>query len=876
MPERTLQYGIQIVARRVNEQAFAQTQHDLHGIESAAADATEALAGMQGGLQGFASFAGSMAGAVKGDITAIAQLADASLRAQFEGLARARGGQAKILAAPFEVLPKLARTAGGNAIREFFAGAKESIGGAQDMLGGGILKSLPVIGPMYQHMQQTLLAPITAAGNALGWLADLFGNVVGGIVRGAQTIGRAVWQFVVQAFEASLSAVRKFAEIGLKGLLIGIIAIGAVVGAGTKAFTEYEQDIRNAGTVTGLFGEELNAAEKQLADFGRTVARESSFMPTDVAGAFYALASAGLDVQQTMQATRGVVALAEATMSDMEQSAELVTQALNSFRLSADQATRVANVFAAAIGKSPLNMERLAASFPYAAAQASAFGLSIEETTAALMALSKAGLTGSMAGTGLRGVLAEMTVQSDRGKEILASYGLTMRDIDPTVNGFAQSIENVRRAGMSASDMMEVFGRRSGPAMVILTREGKAGLDALQASITGTDSALRMQAEQLHTTVGAYRLLRSTVQEALMGIGEGMGKMAAGGMRILNQTLLGMADKGQFQAIGQGVGAFVGALFGGMDQIGPQLSALGERVAKFFSADNMSKFGAQVRSVANEVWAAAKALWNLAVEVLPKVAEWGAEALGNLWSWLKEKLPEDIGVAMGFVRDLGLGFIDFGETAEETLRGLAGPLAKVLEFFALLLDGVLQVGKGLDWLLQKTAAAAEALHIPGAGALRAAASASSGVRKAMGLGKEALQGAAEGLYEYAGYKRHESPTGPRWVRDTANADAWRDAWSTRRQNWMLGTTDAEIQSQMAVQRGFAWGERMAADFRAAGQVAAPPIGTAFPGTDEVAYARQRGAGWGAMLLNVAEQAMTYKLQAWEGQKQRNTLRPSWQ
>jgi len=363
-----------------------------------------------------------------------------------------------------------------------------------------------------------------------------------------------------------------------------------------------------------------------------------------------------------------------------------------------------------------------------------------------------------------------------------------------------------------------------------------------------------------------------------MDLGQATAKGTGAIATIVNQTLLRFLDKGTFQQVGTGIGAFVGALFGGVDKIGPQLEALGAKVAAFFSPESMSKLAAQVRWVVSEVWTAIKLLWQLGSEVLPKVAQWGAEAFANLWAWLKEKLPEGFAAVMGFVRDMGLGMIDFGEKAEETFRGLAGPMAQVLEFFVLFLDGVRTVGTGLDWLLQKAAGAAEALHLPGAGALRAAASASAGVREAMGTGSDLLNQAAANLYEYGGYKRSGKSTGPRWVRDEQNADAWRDPWTTRRQNWMLGMTDAEVRGQMAMQRGFAWGESAANEFRRAGQVGAASAGggTGAPTTEDIAYPAERGRAWGRLFVDVAEQTMRGGLKALQDQKARNTLRPAWQ
>ena len=86
-------------------------------------------------------------------------------------------------------------------------------------------------------------------------------------------------------------------------------------------------------TVTGLFGEELERAEAVMSRFAREVAARSTKTATDVANAYYALASAGLSVNEIMAATPGVIALAEATQSELGMTTELVTATLRHFAL---------------------------------------------------------------------------------------------------------------------------------------------------------------------------------------------------------------------------------------------------------------------------------------------------------------------------------------------------------------------------------------------------------------------------------------------------------------------------------------------------------------------------------------------------------------
>lgn len=795
MAENTLQYGIQIAARRVNEQAFAQTEADIKRLDKAAAESAKIMSGQQ---QAMAGMVGGMGG--------LFQLAAQQFEAYKKGIKESLGGIKEMVTSVFAGRPS-------DMLEQFFGGMGKAGGGA-----------IGKFGLLFEPLGDAVSSFGQTVGGVLGGIMRAFENLVAGVIKGAMAIGEALLNFAVAAFERLKWA----AETALKVAAVGLAALIGVVAMGVKTFADYEQSVRNAGTVTGLMGEQLKEAETSLADFGRQVARESSFMPTEVAKAFYSLASAGFTTKQTMEATRGVVALAEATMSDMGQSAEIVTQAINAFRLSASDATRVSNLFAAAISASPLNMERLAAAFPYAAAMASAFKMSIEETTGALMALAKAGITGSMAGTSLRGVLGELSSQGDKGKEILAKYGLTLEMISPTVHGFAEAIDRVAKANMSAADMMEVFGKRSGPAMLILTREGKPGLDALTASITGTSRALEMQKAQLDNAHGAWKLLKSTTQEALMALGGATTKGLEGVVRAVNEAMLGMADKGVFAGIGGGIGAFVGALFGGVEKIGPVLASVGEKLKAFFDPENMKAMGEATRDFIDKVW-------KFATETLPLLWQWGQAVFSDMYRWLQEKVPAGITTLVEGVRDLGLQIITLGETIEGTFRSVAGALGGVLTWIGEMVGGVGLFTAALSEMAQMVGRIGTALHIPGAKELLGIASGGDRVTK-LGAG---ISGAGAALQEWG------------------DATGWQEKYAGARTSWR--------------QRTDAFGQKASST---AGMLL-DAGGTMLPMTpQEAAVAKERGVRWAQALLDVVEKAMGDRLREYEQQKARNTLRPA--
>ncbi len=87
------------------------------------------------------------------------------------------------------------------------------------------------------------------------------------------------------------------------------------------------------------------------------------------------------------------LALAAAGGTDLARTADIVSDDLTAFGLSADQAGHMADVFAVTVTRTNTNVEMLGETMKYAAPVAKAFGASMEETAA---------LAGIMANSGIK------------------------------------------------------------------------------------------------------------------------------------------------------------------------------------------------------------------------------------------------------------------------------------------------------------------------------------------------------------------------------------------------------------------------------------------------------------------------------------------
>lgn len=287
--------------------------------------------------------------------------------------------------------------------------------------------------------------------------------------------------------------------------------LNTVTGSMRAAITtsvELEAAFRNVQAVTGVTGVEMAGLEGKIKD----VSAASKFSSLEVANAALILGQAGLSAKQVGEALGPVVSLASAAGTSIAQAVDLVTSVIGVFDKSTRDIADIANKITQAANSSKVSVEKLALGFQYVGNAASQVGISFEETTAALAAMSQAGIkNGSTMGTGLRQFLTETEKPSKEFLATLGRLGLSLSDIDFKSNGLIGVTQKLRDAGFVASDAIKSFDVRGAAAFNALIanpaelerqyrllQDTKAGIEANEVQM----DSLKSQATRLTTSLG--------------------------------------------------------------------------------------------------------------------------------------------------------------------------------------------------------------------------------------------------------------------------------------------------------------------------------------------------------------------------------------
>ena len=331
------------------------------------------------------------------------------------------------------------------------------------------------------------------------------------------------------------SAGQKAGELGrvLTGLGAAFLAPAAL---GIRAFGQFEKRMANVQAVSGATGAEFQA----LTDIAKELGRTTEFTASQAAEALGFLAMAGINSSDSISALPNVLNLATAGSLELANAADIVTNVMSGFGISADDVGKATDVLVTGFTSANTDLQQLGEAFTYAGPVAKAAGLSFEETSAALALLGNAGIQASMAGTTLRGSITRLLNPSNQAADALARLGVTATDSAGELLPFNDIIAQFEGTGLSASDAMLIFGQRAGPGMLELVRQGSGALQALtrEMELSG-GTAEQIAKDKLDTFLGQLTKLASAGEGLALVIGEGIVPV----LRPLAETLTNVVQR---------------------------------------------------------------------------------------------------------------------------------------------------------------------------------------------------------------------------------------------------------------------------------------------------------------------------------------------
>jgi hypothetical protein len=310
------------------------------------------------------------------------------------------------------------------------------------------------------------------------------GANLNGLKRGLKIASSKLRRFGTQAKQIGTTL-----STGISAPLIGLGAIAV------RTFQGFEAEMSKVKAVSGATAQEFKILEDQAKKLGAA----TTFTASEVAGLQVEFAKLGFTASEIDKVTESTLYLAQAGGAELGRAAEVAGSTLRAFGLAAEETGRVTDVMAKSFSTSSLDMESFAEAMKTVAPIAKATGVSVEEASAMLGALANNGIKGSIAGTALKKILSELHRE---GKPM------------------TQTFRELSNQNINLADANDLVGERAKGALLVLT-EQMGLVDELTVSYQDAEGAAQAMAEEMmDNTAGAFKILQSATEGALIEIGE--------------------------------------------------------------------------------------------------------------------------------------------------------------------------------------------------------------------------------------------------------------------------------------------------------------------------------------------------------------------
>lgn len=474
-----------------------------------------------------------------------------------------------------------------------------------------------------------------------------------------------------------------------KSVTVPLLGIGT---AGLKVASDFDSAMSGVKAISGATGEEFDALRAKAIELG-----SAAFSANEVAVAMTEMAKAGWDSQQILDGMSGVLDAAAASGENLGTVSTIVADAITGFGMEAKESTRVADLLTQAANSGTIGINDLGESFKYIAPVAGSMGLSIEDVTTALSAMSMSGIKGSQAGTSLRGMLTRMVKPTDDVAAAMNELGIVLTNSDGTFKSLDQILSEMRGSFSGLTDEQKTYyaatlaGQEGMSGLLSLLNMSQEEYDEIAASMDNASGVAKETAEVMRDNLSADvgELINSLKSLAIK-----LASLIVPALRDFVQWLTQLINK--FTALDPETQKTILKFAGIAAAIGPVILVIGKLVTAVGSIiTTFGKIPGAIAKAKSAFTAVSAAIGGISAPVVAVVAviatlvaafkhlwdtnEEFRNKMTAIWDGIKSKFESFAQGIVDRLNALGFDFENFGEVVKAIWDGFCSLLAPIFE-----------------------------------------------------------------------------------------------------------------------------------------------------------------------------------------------------
>lgn len=287
---------------------------------------------------------------------------------------------------------------------------------------------------------------------------------------------------------------------------LGAAAIGACAYI-LKGFDDLKSEMNNFQAVTDVSDEEMKAFEQSARDLSNStgVAEKSIIaLQTSLVGINPQLAQ---NREALLKSTEAAILLGKAGRISSEEASTALSSILAQYNLAGTESVNVANAIAAGSKAGAIEIQGLGEVLQKAGTTMHSAGLDYAQSVALVEAVGDKWLNKeSELGTHLQSTFSK-----------LQSVRKEWEQFNPAIVGTTQALENMSRAQLKYSDLVELVGLQNAPLLQQLI-DARGKYAELQKEVSGTTAAQDMAAKQTDTLFNSLAHVKTTWDNLMTSI----------------------------------------------------------------------------------------------------------------------------------------------------------------------------------------------------------------------------------------------------------------------------------------------------------------------------------------------------------------------
>ena len=363
------------------------------------------------------------------------------------------------------------------------------------------------------------------------------------------------------------------AILGLDAALAAL-AVGGMALAISKS-SEFETSFKEISTLLDASSQDIKVFRDDVLDYASGSVKSID----DINGAVYSAISAGIDYRTVLGTLTEAEKLSIAGKAGLKDTTLLLASTLNAYGESTDQASRYSNAFFNTVKLGQTTLPELATALSKVTGIAASANIPIEDLTAAVAALTVAGMPTTEAITGLKQVISSILAPGAEAKKLFGELGIEYGKNAIEAKGLDGVLAQIQAKTHGNAEAMKVLlgGVEGLNAGLILAADRSGKYAAALETMRSSQDVVTAAFEKMNDSVKASnQILANNVDILLIQVGDRMlegYKDVAGGITDIFRAMQEAVASGAFDD-----------LFTLIDQFGADLTKFLSDIARALPA----------------------------------------------------------------------------------------------------------------------------------------------------------------------------------------------------------------------------------------------------------------------------------------------------